>query len=195
MALDKITNWPWRATQWLYYQFRAKPKMRALVEGVIGPQIQDLEDILQVILANRILTSASGFGLDVWGELFGVPRSGRTDAAYRSAIELAAARDRNSGTAEQIIEITGTLTSAARVYLDEYKTRAIRLYFRGATISNDRAAELVADADGLAAGGVKVDKLSLQPAGDYFGWSGDPDSGGWGTVEDTATGGAWTKLL
>lgn len=196
MAVDKINNWRARAKAWLYYQFRAKPNFVALVERVIGRQIQELENVFQDILSARILDNATGGALDLWGSVFNEPRAGRTDATYRVALLLAVARDNGSGTPEDMIAILLTLTDSTKVYLeDEYVTRAVSVYLESPTISTDLAAELRELADSLAPAGVRVITVSERANSDYFGWNGDPNSGGWGTVENPATGGSWTKIV
>lgn len=195
MGIDLIKNWQERAGSWLYYQFRAKPNIRALAEKIIGRQIQDLENAVQEVLTARILDNANGSALDLWGTVFNESRAGRSDATYRVALLLAVARDNASGTPEDVIMIIGTLAAANKVILvDEYVTRGILIYLESPTIALDLAAELRDVADAVAPAGVRVVTVSERPA-EYFGWNGDAASGGWGTVESSATGGAWTKIV
>lgn len=89
---------------------------------------------------------------------------------------VAAGRDRNAARAEEL----AAAASAGELDPDELV---------------ELAAELRELADSLAPAGVRVITVSERASSDYFGWNGDPDSGGWGTVEDPATGGSWTKIV
>lgn len=189
--------WSWQLTRWVYYSLRA-PRILALVNSILAPQIQELEDVfLEILESRKGPSAASGFALDVWGRVFREPRRGRDDAEYRAALEAAVLIDRASGTPEEIIAIVAAQVAAgARVLLVEVFPGRVGIWIQGVIPAGARAAlpELV---DSVNPAGVAL--LAVVDQGDgsraYFGWDGDPDSGGWGTTADPAIGGSWSALL
>lgn len=194
-----ITRKLWGAQlhAWTFYTLR-KPRIAALVQSMIAPQAQALEDVFLAILELRKgPDSASGFGLDLWGRVFREPRRGRDDAAYSAALLAAVALDRASGTPEEVIALVAAQVAAgARVALVEAFPGKVGVWIQGIIPAGARAAlpELV---EGVIPGGVAL--LAVVDQGDgsraYFGWDGDPNSGGWGTTADPDVGGGWSELL
>jgi hypothetical protein len=189
--------WSWQLTRWVYHSLR-KPRILALVNSMIAPQYQELEDVFLAILESRKGPSASsGFALDLWGRVFREPRRGRDDAAYQAALAAAVLVDRATGTPEEAITIVAAQVAAgARVLLVEVFPAKVGIWIQGTIPAGARAAlpELV---EGVIPGGVGL--LAVIDQGDgaraYFGWDGDPDSGGWGTLADPAIGGSWSALI
>ena len=64
-------------------------------------QADDLETALQELRDGLWIRTATGANLDVLGRVYGVPRSGRDDIAYRQAIHVRAATVVN-GTPDEI---------------------------------------------------------------------------------------------
>lgn len=193
----KRTPWSWQLTRWVYYSLR-KPRILALVNSLIAPQIQELEDVfLEILEGRKGPSAASGFALDLWGRVFREPRRGRDDAEYRAALQAAVLIDRASGTPEEVIAIVAAqLGAGARVALIEVFPGKVGIWIQGTIPAGARAAlpELV---DAVIPASVAT--LAVVDQGDgsraYFGWDGDPDSGGWGTLADPAIGGIWSSLI
>lgn len=191
------TVWSWQLTRWVYAALR-KPRVLAIVQSMIAPQAQEIEDVFLAILELRKgPEAASGFGLDLWGRVFREPRRGRTDAEYQAALLAAVQLDRSSGTPEEVIALVAAqVASGARVTLIEAFPGKVGVWILGTIPSGARAAlpELVKS---VIPGGVAL--LAVIDQGDgsraYFGWDGDPDSGGWGTTADPSIGGSWSTLL
>lgn len=190
----EVINWSWQLGRWIYWSLR-KPKIRAIVEVAIGAQAQDAEQVLQSILAMRAGPSAAtGGGLDLWGKVFKEPRAGRGDAEYAAALEAAVLLDRASGTPEEIVALVAALVPGARVALVEAFPAKIGVWIQGSIPDGARAA-LRGLVQTIKPGGVAVMAVVDQGSGEYFGWDGDPESGGWGTLADPAVGGAWSNLV
>lgn len=97
-----IASYSARVLRFMLYQYRNSDNLRGIVAASCG-QADDLETALFELRDNFFLGTAAGAQLDILGEIFGVPRNGQDDAAYRTAIRLRAA-SQFSATPEDVIQ-------------------------------------------------------------------------------------------
>ena len=62
----------------LIEQFKRKPRFEAFVELLAG-RVQGIEDMLEDLLINRLLSTSEGTNLDNIGAIVDEPRNGRSD--------------------------------------------------------------------------------------------------------------------
>jgi hypothetical protein len=86
------------------YKWRsdATPSRISGMIAMVAAELNLAEQAIQELLTAFDISTAVGAQLDLLGSIFGAPRSGLDDVAYRAAI-LAAAVKETSGTPEQII--------------------------------------------------------------------------------------------
>ena len=96
------------------------PRWRALVEKVIAPQVQAIEDVIQqLILISRIDVSV-GVQLDVIGRLVGQSRQGMTDVMYRKYLKARILLNKCGGTLEQIYGVFRSIFSGTFTFSTNY---------------------------------------------------------------------------
>lgn len=83
---------------------------------ILSTPAQELQDVLWELKTERWLSSAVGEQLDLIGQILGLPRNqGESDEDYRERLEFQVFINLSSGTPEQIIEATQTLTESSYV--------------------------------------------------------------------------------
>ena len=126
LRIDYIADWAARLVTRLYEQFKGKPKLLAIVEDVIAPQVQELEEATQLATTLRSIDDSEGWQLDLLGGLIGQLRAGATDALYRFYLRGRVLANRSRGTTEDLVSVLravlGSATSIA--FVDEWPAGA-----------------------------------------------------------------------
>ncbi len=105
-TIDSVTNWSARLLGRLFEQFRGLPNWTALIQYVIAPQVQAVEDVLQqLLLLASIDSGVGGVQLDVIGRIIGCPRQSLVDADYRKYLKGKLLVNRSGGRLEEIYVI------------------------------------------------------------------------------------------
>jgi hypothetical protein len=107
----------------LLYQFQGKPRLEALVTAILE-QVQDCEDVVEQLLSDRQIDTATGATLDVIGKIVGQDRQGRDDPTYRIWIRARIIINRATGVTEDFYAILAAICSNPTVgdfrVIDEY---------------------------------------------------------------------------
>jgi len=92
----------------LLYQFQGKPNIEALITAILE-QVQDCEDVVEQLLSDRQIDTASGETLDVIGRIVGQDREGRDDPTYRIWIRARIIINRATGVTEDFYAILAAI--------------------------------------------------------------------------------------
>jgi hypothetical protein len=118
MALVHITDHEARALARLIYKYREATNLRGLISAATEEK-QTLEDLFWQMFTETIDT-AEDAQLDVYGNLVGQPRGGRSDPVYRLWIRTRVLINRSSGTGTELLAIFIALVAGTTfVYLTE----------------------------------------------------------------------------
>lgn len=82
-------------------------------------ELQDVSDQLMNLSYVKDLSTVTGIWLDYLGKIIGESRDGRSDEAYRKALQLRVAINTSDGTAPVMYEIIKTFTESDRVRIAE----------------------------------------------------------------------------
>lgn len=96
--LDELLSW-----------FRGRGRFGALATA-LASQIQELEESLLDLRAERTLDVAAGAQLDQYGLLVGEPRGGLTDAEYRQFIDARLLANTSGGNVDRILDVVRLVT-------------------------------------------------------------------------------------
>ena len=204
MALTQITTHAELARARLATQFKEKPKLAALLDG-ISAQVQDVEDTLWALLTQRSLDTAVGAQLDDVGVLLNLPRyATEADADYRLKLEARVLVLTSSGTLEETYVVADLVlplfaTGTPVLAIDEGYPAGFVLSVTGATFTEDDAAEFIRSfLRPMKPAGVRgIFTYLLADATDTFCFDGDTgtgfDSGAVGAPNDD--GGIWAEAV
>ena len=134
----------------LLTQFKGLPNFAALLTSYLT-QIQELETVYFELLIERRLDNAVGAQLDGIGRIVDLPRAGRTDEAYRTAIRGQISVLKLNSRIEDILLVVTLSLPGATVEIIEFQPAAIEVHVTSA-ISLD-IGEAVAQAVNNAKGG------------------------------------------
>ena len=102
---DPIKSYCASASELLLWQFRDKPKIRALLCSLVAPYDR-MEAALWGILTRVLpLDQAEGANLDLWGRVLNAPRRGLDDDKYRVRLRVRMLALRSNGRTEEIYAI------------------------------------------------------------------------------------------
>lgn len=107
--LTQVDDYQTPAVERLPTQLRGKPRIEALVRGLME-SAETLEAGLFSLYEKRLLDSATGAMLDVYGRVVGEERRGLADEPFRLRIRAAVATSRSNGTGNELIRIFGLMT-------------------------------------------------------------------------------------
>lgn len=140
-------------------------------------ELQELEDSLFNLIAERTLDASQGAQLDQWGLLVGEPRNWLTDGEYRAFIGARIATNLSEGTVDNMTAILATLGRATLpvMYHPLYPAAMQFSYVTDAPVIDSTAARLQAQMIEAAPAGVDIAFIVEAPTG-YFGFDLDPDS-------------------
>ena len=116
-----------------------KKLLRALVDPV-----QDVETILQQLLAERSVDTAIGEQLNVLGRIVGQDRNGMVDDDYRRLIRARISVNRSKGTIGDIIDVTNLIVydPATIIDINNHGPAALTVTIDGVLVSFQTAATL-----------------------------------------------------
>lgn len=114
MSSFKITDVVAAALAELPAQFRNSANLRALLSLLVRP-LQELEDDGCSVLEDMLVSNAEGVNLEIYGEITGVARDGRSDDDYRALILTKIGSDNSSGTPNSILDFISVLAFGATV--------------------------------------------------------------------------------
>jgi len=167
-------------------QFKPADNLKAVIR-IFAEECQELEDaIVETILYKNLAVTESAT-LDLYGELFNVPRNGRLDGPYRTAIEFKIRQLRSAGDGDLVIDSVLALTESDDVILNELFPAGVTIQFNG--ILTTTGSELYGSIKRLLSAGVALDALiwSEGDGSDFFNFAdegGVPNLPGKGYNED-----------
>lgn len=92
-----VASWRLRLIGRLYEQHKGLPNFGKLIDLVLAPQAQDLEESGQSLLAITSIDDSEGNQLDVIGRIVEQQRAGFDDPTYRKILRARIAANRSSG--------------------------------------------------------------------------------------------------
>lgn len=124
--------------------FRKHPEVVGLLETLITP-LQEFVDTVKAETDGTSISNVLGQDLDdIFGALFNVPRMGRSDEEYRTAILSAAAKGNEDGTHSNVVKFVRTLTGASNALTFGYaNTQFGSIFVEGVVVDNKEAAEII----------------------------------------------------
>lgn len=134
--ITHITDHSATAYNYLLQQYKDRPKIKALLDGIILP-IQQIEDETYDLYIQYYLPVATSYHLDRLGAIIGVERKGRDDDTYRYAINLGIIGNNSGATAEEIITILKSVYEAERVEYFESGTAYFQIYLQSSDLPNN----------------------------------------------------------
>jgi len=138
----------------LLSQFGDSANMRAILAAFLRP-LQELENDSVAILEQMPLDVAAGVNLDVWGEIAGVARDGRTDDVYRALIKVTITAQRASGTVNAILDLVSELSGGGAVdYTPQYPAKFRLTITPPAPLTAQQIADILAALEAVVAAGV-----------------------------------------
>jgi len=141
-SLSKVTSHELAGLGLMVEQFKEATNFRELIGSYLR-QAQEVEDSLWAVLL-MTMANAEGDQLDeVYGNLVGIERNGRTDADYRIALQAQISINRSSGTYDELLRLARLLVDSSSVLtLTEHYPAAIEI--RAATVSHETTGETIA---------------------------------------------------
>lgn len=115
MLVQKIETHVQDALARLMQQYQGKPYIQALITALVQ-QIQDLEEALFDMDADRQIYSAFGAQLDALGTLVGFPRNGLSDTQYLYFILGQIGENFSDGTIDKVISIFSNILNTPIVH-------------------------------------------------------------------------------
>lgn len=170
--MAKIDNHRDRALSLLASQFATAPRLQGVI-GAIADQVQAIEDTLDDLILDRMVTQAVGAQLDRLGEIVVESRLGRADTAYRAAIRFKIGLNASKGTPDEVMTYAQAFSGSSTVEYSEVYPAKIRLGLAVPVIT----AALIEQILGVVPVGVD---LEIVMAGEAlaFSWLDDPQLGG-----------------
>lgn len=128
-----------------------------LVAALVVP-IVSLESVLQELLLNRSISTATGVTLDQLGVIVGQPRNGLDDDTYRRYIRARVAAHRSDGTFEALIKVASLVVfDADATYVTSNEgTATVRIFIDDLAVSDDLATIVFSFLQTAKVGGVRV---------------------------------------
>jgi len=168
-----------RTLSLLIEEFKRSPLLNSTVK-IIVTQAQEIEFEGNALLTDRRLSQAGGAQLDGMGSIVGEPREGRSDEAYREAIEFRIYINISNAEPETLIAALKFTTNASRVILWELCPATIQMYTNGSFIPDNMTKTM----DEIVAGGVSIEYISTSEGTLPFAFalddlSDNPEGGGW----------------
>jgi hypothetical protein len=125
-----------RAIATMIEQFKPAINFKKLI-SVFTDNFQGIENEIENLIENRLITTAIGRQLDLLGEILNEPRLTRADDEYRSALYFKIFINISSGEPEVLITVLKTITGADHVRLIEYYPATVFMSTDGTIIPED----------------------------------------------------------
>lgn len=128
-----------------------------LLSALVVPFV-DLEAVLQQLLLNRSIATATATQLDVLGKIVGQPRDGLDDDDYRRYIRARVAAHRSDGTFEALIKVASLVVfdDDAKYVTSNEGTATVRVFVQEVTLTDDLADILFSFLQVARSGGVRI---------------------------------------
>lgn len=198
MSTSKITDHKQKAKDRLPHQFKAKPRIEAVLD-CFNEQIQSLEDVLCDLLEKRLLTNATGKQLDRYGTIVGQIRHGRNDDEYRLAIIGKIGANTCQGDAERILTLFKLMTASEVADIIYNYPAAIELWADHDITLDIDPVELYKFMRMCVGGGIALNSINYYigdiPGEEPFAFEGDPQARGFGDFNDPAIGGLFSGAI
>ena len=116
------------------FNTEATPNLRGFTAGMVG-QVQYVEDQVYDLRYDRLLSTAAGVQLDVYGRIVGEARGDLTDDQYRRFIEARIQANLSEGLPDQLLAIwiiiagpktSGTVATYTRMGIAAYMLSIVR---------------------------------------------------------------------
>ena len=185
--ISLITNHAAQALDRLREQYKNKPQLIALINSWNG-QIQELEEVLYGLSTSRSINTATGYQLDLLGELLGKNREGRSDADYRIVLLAKVAQNISRGTPEDVIGVFKILTSSSQVQLSDGYNGEVYL-LADHPLTQDQINTILREMDSVVPAGVRVNALGSFDPDDSFAFNGTNIAKGFSSIYDLSKGG------
>lgn len=183
-----------RAIDRLITQYKSKEKIEGLVKAFTN-QLQLIENVGADLVNKRSIFDAAGIELDRWGNLLVEPRFGLNDSDYRIQLIAKVAQNFSEGTAEDLISMFKSLTRAAYIIYSEIYPAEVSITAVDVDLIGD-SNRIRSVLDLAKAAGVKITS-AIVTAANVFSFDGDtdPNSLGFGDVNDLNLGGQWASII
>jgi vacuolar-type H+-ATPase subunit E/Vma4 len=135
MALTKAADHAVRALARLAQQFKAKPRLQAVLDN-LNAQTQALEDALWQLYSERLLETAVGAQLDNLGRILDQARESATDDEYRVRLRARMIARRSSGTTSEVLAVFRVLLPDAALTLTSGYPAGFDLELGGVAITS-----------------------------------------------------------
>lgn len=192
--INFILNHVQQSKERLITQYKAKPNVEGLLESFVL-QIQELENDLKNYNDKKSIFTAEGQHLDRWGTLLLEPRFGLNDGDYRVQLLAKIAQNFSEGTPNDLIAMFKAITRANYIVYSEIYPAEITMTAVGVDLVSElpRVKNVLSYAK---AAGVNVTGAIVTTT-DVFAFEGDvdPNSLGFGDVNDVNVGGQWAFII
>jgi hypothetical protein len=146
-------------------------------------EVQEVEAAIQELLTGRFLDDATGYQIDVVGDLIGEPRpcsydaTPVDDARYRDVLEARLLVNRSAGEAETLLAITDRLTALADVRVIDLGRGTAIVAFAGDPTDGTLLARMLqeARAAGVRLYVIGMDRSDSTDAFEFAAWEADVD--------------------
>lgn len=178
----------------LITQYKQKPNVEGLISSLVLP-LQSLEDSIKFYFENHSIFDATGIHLDSWGTVLVEPRFGLNDSDYRIQLLAKVAQNFSEGTAEDLISMFKTLTRAAYIVYSEIYPAEVSITAVDVDLIGD-SARIRSVLDLAKAAGVRITSAIVTAANVFsFDADADPNSKGFGDLNDLSLGGEWASII
>lgn len=190
---DQITNHVEQAKQRFLHQYNDKPKLLALLSGIVE-QIQPLEDAFIQLRDNRSLANAVGVQLDRLGDIIGLDRDGLNDTDYRIKLQLKIFANISEGDPETLIAVYAFIMGATLILYQDNPPAGFMM-MANTDIPPGQETVIYEQLNKLCPAGVRMDFMGSFDPTDAFSFAGGNSPGlGFGELSVPANGGEFAKL-
>jgi hypothetical protein len=173
----------------LLYQFKDLPNINTMVK-IFAAELQEIENESNNLLLFRTLEDASGKQLDNIGEVLGLARQSTNDEIYRSFLKIRNVRQTGVGSAESVTSLLKLFTGDENISF--YKGEKYQVDVTYDTTCNPASESL--SVIGAFFPVVTTIRATIS-SGTPFGFLGDTTALGFGSIHDSAAGGAFVSNL
>jgi len=136
MTVTQITDHAAQALATMSNWTEGKERIRKLVE-ILADQVQLLEDVIDDVITNSLLSNAAGVILDEYGDIFDELRGNLTDAQYENLLNVVIAAHQSDGGAYELIRLATLLIGCATQYFQAAPADYHLVYFPATPITGD----------------------------------------------------------
>jgi len=193
MQIVETTNHAAQAIDRLTDQFKGKVKIEGLITAIVN-QLQDIETAAYQVIHGTYLGDAIGVQLDRVGKIVGAERQGRSDEDYENYIYAKIGQNVSNGTREDLIAIFNLLTGSTRSHYMNIGGGACAI-MANLDISALNTDDIKTFCQEVLCVGVRLDYVGWFDDDEAFGFAGDINALGFGTLADLSLGGKLSSLV